>query len=116
MSVTSRHAMRFKLRKQVVFPEEGDFSRGGAKRSDIADFLRGRKKPTPFKFPVPRQTVDGVTRRILQTRFYPHGRPGVRRQAAPTAAHLGLEQPVQTSGNFLCEINGIKSGHDNENF
>jgi hypothetical protein len=82
----------------------------------LPTFFAAGKKPTPFKFPVPRQTVDGVTRRILQTRFYPHGRPGVRRQAAPTAAHLGLERPVQTSGNFLCEINGIKSGHDNENF
>jgi hypothetical protein len=115
MSVTSRHPVRFKLRKQV-FPEEGHFFRGEAKRPDMANFLRGRKKPTPFKFPVPGQTVDGVTRNILQTRFSPDGRAEVRRQAAPTAAHTGLERTVKISGNLWCEINGIKSGHENENF
>jgi hypothetical protein len=65
MSVASRHPVRFQLRKQV-FPEEGYFFRGGAKRTDIADFPPGGKKPTPFKFPVPEETADAVTRSIYK--------------------------------------------------
>jgi hypothetical protein len=65
MSITSTYPVRFKLLKHVI-REEGYIFHREAKRIDIADFLRARKKHIRFKFCVPGQTVDRVTRGIYK--------------------------------------------------
>jgi hypothetical protein len=61
MSITSTYPVRFRLLKHVI-REEGYIFHREAKRVDIADFLQGVKRHTPFKFRVPGQTVARITK------------------------------------------------------